>query len=246
MSNQQLPLFGTFELPDGNAERRPVSRPVPTRASAAVVDTPPVVDDEFDFADPPTAEATLAPIAALTDIPEPPPAEAQAAVKLVNMTANDNEFPEAIKEARLWRDNGWTARVIKNENDDGWAVEMIKHGEAEPALVGPWTMGRDKRNPKPLDVNAFNTWVKTAAEVLRRHEQQLHAILHKEVALSSAAGRITVTLDIVPDDDDPHALLAAVDVAGEELAKVRVKAGFKLTPASAAAWVEDDYRRPPG
>jgi hypothetical protein len=162
------------------------------------------------------------------------------------MTANDSEFPEAIKEARLWRDNGWTARVIKNENDDGWAVEMIKHGEAEPALVGPWTMGRDKRNPKPLDVNAFNTWVKTAAEVLRRHEQQLHAILHKEVALATAAGRIRITLDIVPDDDDPHALLAAVDASGEELGKVRVKAGFKLTPASAAAWLEDDYRRPAG
>jgi hypothetical protein len=162
------------------------------------------------------------------------------------MTANDSEFPEAIKEARLWRDNGWTARVIKNENDDGWAVEMIKHGEAEPALVGPWTMGRDKRNPKPLDVNAFNTWVKTAAEVLRRHEQQLHAILHKEVTLASAAGRITVTLDIVPDDDDPHALLAAVDAGGEELAKVRVKAGFMLTPAAAAAWLDDDYRRPAG
>ena len=57
----------------------------------------------------------------------------------------------AIHEDRLWRDNGWTARVIKNEDDDGWAVEMIQAGETEPALVGPWTMGRDKKNPKPLD-----------------------------------------------------------------------------------------------
>ena len=56
------------------------------------------------------------------------------------------EVPETQHEARLWRDDGWTARVIKNEDDDGWAVAMIKDGEPEPALVGPWTMGRDKKN----------------------------------------------------------------------------------------------------
>ena len=78
----------------------------------------------------------------------------------------DNDAP--IQEPRLWVGNGWTARVIKNEEDEGWAVAMIKDGEPEPALVGPWTMGRDKKNPKPLDVNAFNTLVKTASEVLRR------------------------------------------------------------------------------
>jgi hypothetical protein len=67
------------------------------------------------------------------------------------------ELPETQHDARLWRDDGWTARVIKNQDDDGWAVEMIKDGEPEPALVGPWTMGRDKKNPKPLDTGAFNT-----------------------------------------------------------------------------------------
>ena len=151
---------------------------------------------------------------------------------------------EAIKEARLWRDNGWTARVIKNNDDDGWAVEMILNGEPEPALVGPWTMGRDKKNPKPLDTAAFNTLVKTAAEVVRRHEQHLHAVLHKEVLLTAAAGRIRVTLDIVPDDDDPHALLAAHDGDGELLAQVRVAAGFKLNATSAAAWIDSGYSKP--
>ena len=73
---------------------------------------------------------------------------------------------EKITEPRLWRDNGWTAQVIKNDDDDGWAVAMTPDGQVEPALVGPWTMGRDKKNPKPLDVSAFNTLVKTAAEVL--------------------------------------------------------------------------------
>ena len=150
----------------------------------------------------------------------------------------------SIHEPRLWRDHGWTARVVKNNDDEGWAVEMVKAGEPEPALVGPWTMGRDKKNPKPLDVNAFHTLVKTASEVIRRHEQALHALLHKEVALTLPAGRVTVTLDIVPDEDDPHALLAARDAAGEELAQVRVSSGFKLNKASANAWIDADFRRP--
>jgi hypothetical protein len=154
--------------------------------------------------------------------------------------------PETQRDARLWRDDGWTARVIKNEDDDGWAVEMTKDGEAEPALVGPWTMGRDKKNPKPLDTSAFNTLVKTASEVLRRHEQQLHAMLHKSVTVASATGEdeLEITLDIVPAEEDPYAMLTARDALGEQLAQVRVAAGFKLTKASATTWVENEFRRP--
>lgn len=149
-----------------------------------------------------------------------------------------------VKEARLWSDNGWTARVIKNNDDDGWAVEMLKDGEPEPALVGPWTMGRDKKNPKPLDTAAFNTLVKTASEVIRRHEQQLHATLHKEVVVNVSGDAWRVTLDIVADEYEPHAVLAAHDVGGDEVAQVKVKAGFKLNAASATAWIEDDFRKP--
>ncbi len=151
---------------------------------------------------------------------------------------------QPIKEARLWRDNGWTAEVIKNEDDDGWAVAMTPDGQSEPALVGPWTMGRDKKNPKPLDTAAFNTLVKTAHEVVRRHEQALHAQLHKHLVLDTEAGRVRVTLDIVPDDDDPYATLAATDAEGTMLAQVRVAASFKLTAASAEAWLANDFRRP--
>src|SRR3954464_2991189 len=89
----------------------------------------------------------------------------------------------AIHEARLWKDNGWTARVIKNEDDDGWAVAMTPDGQGDPALVGPRTMGGDKKNPKPLDASAFNTLVKTATEFVRRHEQQLHAALHQQIEI---------------------------------------------------------------
>lgn len=154
----------------------------------------------------------------------------------------DSDLP--IQEPRLWRDDGWTARVIKNEDDEGWAVEMIKQGESEPALVGPWTMGRDKKNPKPLDPPAFHTLVKTASEVLRRHEQQLHAQLHKQVTVDIGPATFSITLDIVPDEDDPYALLTADDGEGTRLAQVRVAPTFKLNRESAAAWVQKDFRRP--
>ena len=160
------------------------------------------------------------------------------------MTNQELDDTDAIHEATLWRDNGWTARVIKNEDDDGWAVAMIKDGEPEPALVGPWTMGRDKKNPKPLDTSAFNTLVKTASEVLRRHEQQLHAQHHKSITVTHANAKLVVTLDIVPDEDDPHAMLAAHDALGEQLARIRVGAGFKLNASSASAWIEDEFRKP--
>jgi hypothetical protein len=153
--------------------------------------------------------------------------------------------PDAkIEQPRLWRDNGWTASVIKNDDDDGWAVAMTKDGAAEPALVGPWTMGRDKKNPKPLDVNAFNTLVKTASEFVRRSEQQLHAQLHQSIAVTVGEVRVTVLLDIVPDDDNPSATLSAQDEGGETLAQVRVSPGFKLNRASATAWAEGGYPKP--
>ncbi len=151
---------------------------------------------------------------------------------------------DAIKQSRLWRDNGWTARVIKNPDDDGWAVEMLIDGQSEPALTGPWTMGRDKKNPKPLDTAAFNTLVKTASEVIRRHQQQEQARLHKELAVTTSGVPWRVTLDIVPDEDDPHAWLAAHNADGERVARERVRAEFRLTPAAATAWIDGGFGRP--
>ncbi len=154
-----------------------------------------------------------------------------------------------IQQPRLWAGDGWTAKVIKNEDDDGWAVAMIKDGEPEPALVGPWTMGRDKKNPKPLDGFAFSTLVKTASEFVRRHEQQLHASLHQSISVSAAVNgelvRLDVTLDIVPDEDSPYATLGATGEGGQPVAEVRVPPSFKLNRASAVAWVEGGFRKPP-
>lgn len=155
------------------------------------------------------------------------------------MDAND-----PVQTPRLWQGDGWTAKVIKNEDDDGWAVEMMRDGQRDPALVAPWTMGRDKKNPKPLDSAAFYTWVKTANEVVRRHEQQLHALLHKSVKLSVDGESLEVTLDITPDDDAPYAVLSAHDRFGECLGQVTVEAGFKLSERSAETWVRQGFKAP--
>lgn len=151
----------------------------------------------------------------------------------------DPPHEQEITEPRLWKKTGWIARVIKNEDDDGWAVEMTRIGDSEPALVGPWTMGRDKKNPKPLDQCAFTTLIKTASEVLRRHEQAARERLHKSLSYESETGqRVRVDLDIIPDDDDPHALLSAFDdVTNELIRRGRVGAMFKLTRASALHFV---------
>lgn len=138
-----------------------------------------------------------------------------------------------------WKADGWAARIVKNEDDDGWAVEMTRAGELEPALVGPWTMGRDKKNPKPLDASAFAILVRGANEVRTRHQQQLHAQLHRSVMATAKSGeRIRVDLDVVADEDDPHAILSVFDQAGVVVTRSTVPADFKLSAESARLWLE--------
>jgi hypothetical protein len=164
-------------------------------------------------------------------------------LELLNDETMNDDTPDSplLQEARLWQDDNWTAQVIKNEDDDGWAVAMFKVGESEPALVGPWTMGRDKKNPKPLDGSAFITLVKTASEFVRRSEQQLHAQLNQSVTVNGQDSRVTVLLRIVPDEDNPYAVLSALDEGGDALAELKVDAGFKLNRQTAQAWVDADF-----
>ena len=150
------------------------------------------------------------------------------------------------QDLRHWKDDGWSARIVKNEDDDGWAVEMTRDGAREPALIGPWTMGRNKKDPKPLDTSAFHTLVKTATEFVSRSEQQRHAILNKEVRVNARIDdvntEVRVTLKIIPDDDFPYATLTAIDAAGDTLAQVKAPANFKLSATSAVTWIEGGFR----
>jgi hypothetical protein len=149
-----------------------------------------------------------------------------------------------IMEPTLWRRNGWTARVIKNDDDDGWAVEIRKAGLAEPALISPWVMGRDKKNPKPFDEPAFATFVKTASEVLDRSARQRDAVLKKTLAIAWEGRWYDVTLEQVPDEYEPHAFLSATDDARQVVARFRVEPGFKFNRDVANAWVRGGFAEP--
>jgi hypothetical protein len=71
----------------------------------------------------------------------------------------------------------------------------------------------------------------------------LHASLHQSIVVAHGTARITVCLDITPDDDNPFAVLSAQDQGDEVLAQVRVPVQFKLNRASALKWVEGGFKR---
>lgn len=143
----------------------------------------------------------------------------------------DTDLDDETSDPRMWKKSGWIARVIKNDSDEGWAASMTRVGDAEPVLVSPWTMGRDKVNPKPLDHAGFATLLKGARDVLRRHEEALRARLHRSITCTSETGqRLSVALDIQVDEDDPHAILSIVEEqTGEVVRRGRVSAAFKLS-----------------
>ena len=149
-----------------------------------------------------------------------------------------------IMEPTLWKKSGWTARVIKNEDDDGWAVEIRKDGIPEPVLISPWVMGRDKKNPKPFDGPAFATFVKTASEVLDRSARQRDAAMKKRVDVAWDGRWYAVFLEQVADEYEPHAILSAVDEQKQTVASFRVAANFKFTRDVANNWARDGFAEP--
>jgi len=141
---------------------------------------------------------------------------------------------EETSDPRRWKRAGWIARVIKNENDEGWAVSMTRVQDDEPSLVSPWTMGRDKVNPKPLDSTGFATLLKGANDVLRRHEHAFHARLHRSITCLGESGqRVRADLDLQQDEDDPHSILSVVDETTDAMVRQgRVNVGTTLNEAS--------------
>jgi hypothetical protein len=102
-------------------------------------------------------------------------------------------------------------------------------------------MGRNKVDPKPLDATAHQTLVKTATEVLRRHEQQLHAQLNKEITIDGGAETVTVKLAITPDEFEPFGILTAIGQFGDVIAAVKVPPEFRLTRDSASQWAAGGF-----
>ncbi len=155
----------------------------------------------------------------------------------------DPTLPD-IMEPTYWRKSGWTARVIKNDDDDGWAVEIHKIGLSEPALISPWVMGRDKKNPKPFDAPAFATFVKTASEVLNRSARQHDAKMKQSLSIAWGGRWFEVVLEQIADEYEPHAILSATDDGGVVVAKYQVASRFKLSRDVANAWAQGGFEEP--
>ena len=159
---------------------------------------------------------------------------------------NKEEQPDSDSgregDERTWVASGFTARVIKNEDDEGWAVTMTRDGDSEPVLTSPWTMGRDKKNPKPLNYSDFKTLLKGALDLVTRHEAHAQAQRHRSMRVVDAEGTsVRVDLDVAADEEDPHAVLTAWGLVGEKLAERRVAADFKLSSTSAGQWVAHGF-----
>lgn len=146
----------------------------------------------------------------------------------------------------VWKDRGWTANIIKREDDDGWAITMTRDGDAEPAYMAPWTMGRNKVDPKPLDQHAFNTWVKSATEFLARSKYQIRTADRNVLTIYTEEGeKLSVEFDLDRGDYETQGVLTAKDDFGNEVARCETDPRFKLTIDSAQEWVDSGFERPP-
>jgi hypothetical protein len=144
------------------------------------------------------------------------------------------------EDGRSWSDKGWTARIVLNEDGGGWALSMTQDGNDEPILIVPWVMGRNKKDPKPLNKADFASQLKAARDFVARHKQQLSAAHRVTRNVSDAAGPIRVVFDLIPDEFEPEGELVAWR-GQEEVARVRCAAGFKLSQAEAQSWVDEEY-----
>ena len=68
----------------------------------------------------------------------------------------------------------------------------------------------------------FATFVKTASEVLDCSARQRDQAMTRKLSIAWEGRWYEVRLELVADEYEPHALLSAVDDAGETVAKHRV------------------------
>lgn len=140
---------------------------------------------------------------------------------------------DAVRE---WCQAGWTARIVRSEDGDGWGVEVWRDEASEPALQAPWSTVADGAAPAPLDAAAFRSLCKAASDLVRQ-KQHWQARAQQHLTVRAGASRWQMTLTAVSDDGEPHGLLTACDENGEWVAEERVAPDFRLTEAAARAWM---------
>lgn len=64
----------------------------------------------------------------------------------------------------------------------------------------------------------------------------------KVVSVHARGRSWEVSLRIVPDEYEPHAVLMACDELGERIAEERVVPDFRLTESVARSWIEGDFQ----
>lgn len=141
-----------------------------------------------------------------------------------------------------WSDKGWTAEVVLNEDGGGWAVAMTKDGHDEPVLVVPWVMGRNKKDPKPLNAADFATQLKAARDFLERRETQIRRAHRRTADVTDGDGaRVRIVFDVIPDEFEPEGLLVAYGEAGDELGRATCSPRLALSQGVAQAWVDGGF-----
>jgi len=147
--------------------------------------------------------------------------------------------PEPIRE---WRDKGWVAQVVENEDGGGWGLAMSREGDDEPVMIVPWVMGRNKKDPKPLNAADFHTQLKAVRDFVTRSEHQRRTAFRKSFDVPDAEGEtVRVVFDVEPDEYEATGELVASDLLGTELARISCSAGLRLTRAKARAWVAGGF-----
>lgn len=144
------------------------------------------------------------------------------------------------EDGRSWSDKGWTATIVLNEDGGGWALAMTPDGSDEPVLVVPWVMGRNKKDPKPLNKADFGTQLKAARDFVERHKQQIARAHRVTRHVHDDQGPVRVVFDLIPDEFEPEGELVAWR-GQEELARIRCEANFTLSHDAAQAWVDDEF-----
>lgn len=148
-------------------------------------------------------------------------------------------------EQMVVRKRGWTAQIIRNDDDDGWAIAMTRDGDDEPVYTAPWTMGRNKKDPKPLNDKDFLVWIKSAREFLERSRFQSRTRNRRSVDVTSADGQdLTVVFDVRGGDCEATGVLTALDAIGQQLGRSECDPSFELTLESAEDWVNSGFEAP--
>lgn len=97
--------------------------------------------------------------------------------------------------------------------------------------------------PPPPDEAAFETLVRSSRQVAEPAEpRQAGGRPLRSVSVMVRGRQWAVSLRLVPDEYEPHALLVAHDELDEVVAEERVVPDFRLTEQVARSWIEGDFQ----